>query len=81
MTGFSDGEPTNAAPLVAESSSRGSSTVLPIPKWSSGTQDVPVLPDREPAPRRYLLPVLLSLLLAGVGIVVWVIARSLRGSP
>ena len=81
VTGFSDGEPTNAAPLVAESSSRGSSAVLPIPKRSSSTQDVPVLPDREPAPRRYLLPVLLSLLLAGLGIVVWVIARSLRGSP
>ncbi len=81
VTGFSDGEPTNAAPLVAEASSRGSSTVLPIPKRSSSTQDVPVLPDREPAPRRYLLPALLSLLLAGLGIVVWVIARSLRGSP
>lgn len=99
VTGFSDGEPTNAAPLLADTGSRGSSnlTVAPPPGKSPSTAEVPTLPDAALDPAsdagsdastervtlrpHVLFVTALSLVAVGLGIVVWAVARSLRGAP
>jgi len=82
VSGFSDSEPTNAAPLVADSGSRGSSLTPSVPPKPPSTLDNPTRPDPDPSrPPRYLLPLMLSLLAAGIGIVGWAVAKFLGGSP
>lgn len=83
VSGFSDGEPTNAAPLLADAGSRGSSQLSREPAKSPSTAEVPTLPDSPPdrsAPRGLFLAAVV-LVAGGLGIVIWAVARFLRGAP
>jgi len=78
VSGFSDGDPTNAAPLLADSSMKGSSMVLATLKPPTAT-DIPAYRQPEAKPSRWLFCFVLALVLFGVGILVWAVAQSLRG--
>jgi len=78
VSGFSDGDPTNAAPLLADSSMKGSSVVLAAPKPPT-VPDMPAHRDPAPRPSRSIFYFVLGLVLFGGGILVWAVARFLRG--